>query len=410
MACLNTGRCSSSGGKICRFIGYSDESTELKSLNDFLTEIRSIHEGIENHFDTDFYYFEFANPNSIRRYPLHKIFTDNEIDKIRKGEALLVINNSHEAFIEDMLEACWEEIIIKYDIEPKNFILITESWNLGEHAHNVAKKYNNVPFKIKNINYIETGLRLSLFNNSENYDPKKFNPQPLKFENIKKCYLNLNRRWRLHRPAVVSLLIMYNLLDKGYVSLSSTPDSLMNNNWNWFYSNNRIQDENILKLLNDNREKLCSFGELIVDKEDLTENKFEIDNTSFDFYKKTYLNLVSETFYYGNHNPDEASIFFTEKIFKPIANYQPFILVSTHNALKYFKKKGYKTFHPYIDESYDDESNDDLRMIKIVKEVERLSNFSAEEIKKFIEDCTPICIHNFNLFNSIKDFTFVDLV
>jgi len=71
---------------------------------------------------------------------------------------------------------------------------------------------------------------------------------------------------------------------------------------------------------------------------------------------------------------------------------------------------GYKTFHPYIDESYDLETDDNKRMMMIVNEIERLSNFSDDELRSFIENINPICDHNFNVLNEKQYFVFNEMM
>jgi hypothetical protein len=73
----------------------------------------------------------------------------------------------------------------------------------------------------------------------------------------------------------------------------------------------------------------------------------------------------------------------------------PFILMSQSNSLEILHQLGYKTFHPFIDESYDTEKNDVVRLKMILKEVERLSNLSDDEIGKFIDMVKPITSYNF---------------
>jgi hypothetical protein len=46
-------------------------------------------------------------------------------------------------------------------------------------------------------------------------------------------------------------------------------------------------------------------------------------------------------------------------------------------CLRVLREQGYKTFSPYIDESYDTIENDDLRFEAIVKEIKRLNNFTG---------------------------------
>tara|TARA_B100001057_G_scaffold66310_1_gene60033 strand:+ start:6047 stop:7099 length:1053 start_codon:yes stop_codon:yes gene_type:complete len=62
----------------------------------------------------------------------------------------------------------------------------------------------------------------------------------------------------------------------------------------------------------------------------------------------TWISLVAETL-------DTDRIFFpTEKVGKPMLCNKPFIVLSGKHYLKMLKHIGFKTFHPVIDESYDD--------------------------------------------------------
>jgi hypothetical protein len=55
----------------------------------------------------------------------------------------------------------------------------------------------------------------------------------LEYKQYDKKFVNFNRRWRIHRPALVALLEIRGLLDKGYVSLGKTNEP--NDNWEVFY-------------------------------------------------------------------------------------------------------------------------------------------------------------------------------
>ncbi len=88
----------------------------------------------------------------------------------------------------------------------------------------------------------------------------------------------------------------------------------------------------------------------------------------------------------------------SEKIWKPIGHCQPFILAAPSKSLQYLKSIGFKTFHPYIDESYDLENNDFSRLLMIMKEVEKFSNKTKEEKDQFLRDVSHICKYNQELF------------
>lgn len=114
-------------------------------------------------------------------------------------------------------------------------------------------------------------------------------------------------------------------------------------------------------------------------------------------YFKSYIHLVAETDF------EQNSIFFTEKIVKPIRAIQPFIVLSTYNYLKELRNVGFKTFHPIIDESYDNEPNETKRLQMIFKEIMRLSKMSIDEVHELYKSVIDICIYNKKHLNTISN-------
>ena len=64
------------------------------------------------------------------------------------------------------------------------------------------------------------------------------------------------------------------------------------------------------------------------------------------------------------------------------------------------RELGYRTFHPYINEDYDKETDDVKRLKLIVKEVYRLSNLGQDELFEFIDNVKPIVKHNLYVLRS----------
>lgn len=91
---------------------------------------------------------------------------------------------------------------------------------------------------------------------------------------------------------------------------------------------------------------------------------------------------------------DIAPTFFTEKTYKAIVCKKPFIAASTPYFMEDFNKLGYKSFSPWIDESYDQEEDHVERIKKIVKEFKRLQNLPEDEYQTIVEKCSEICDHN----------------
>ena len=102
--------------------------------------------------------------------------------------------------------------------------------------------------------------------------------------------------------------------------------------------------------------------------------------------------VVSETIFYQ----DKRHL--TEKIFKPIVACRPFILVGAPGNLAYLKRYGFKTFDRWVDESYDNILDSDLRIAKITDELQRLCSLPMEELKQMECEMREVLEYNFKHF------------
>jgi len=114
--------------------------------------------------------------------------------------------------------------------------------------------------------------------------------------------------------------------------------------------------------------------------------------TNFDESANSLFYVPTETLYFGRR------WHLTEKTFKPIVLEMPFILVAPAGSLEYLRSYGFKTFGNIIDESYDKETDDILRLEKISKLLTDIDNLSAKERQQIHKHCLPLTKHNFNHF------------
>ena len=112
----------------------------------------------------------------------------------------------------------------------------------------------------------------------------------------------------------------------------------------------------------------------------------------FDECAETMVYLVTETVFTGRRNH------LTEKIFKPICLQMPFVLVSSAGSLSYLKRYGFQTFGDIWDESYDEETNDLLRLEKIAKLVVDFDNLCKQDLQSLYDQALPVIKHNFEHF------------
>ena len=114
--------------------------------------------------------------------------------------------------------------------------------------------------------------------------------------------------------------------------------------------------------------------------------------TNFNESADSLFYVPTETVYFGRR------LHLTEKTFKPIVLEMPFILVATQGSLKYLRSYGFKTFDGIIDESYDEEVDDFIRLEKVTKLLSDINNLSVLERQEIHKQCLPIIEHNYNHF------------
>jgi len=121
------------------------------------------------------------------------------------------------------------------------------------------------------------------------------------------------------------------------------------------------------------------------------ELSYYIDRFHQQYCLDTFVTIVSEPQYFGD------SKFLSEKIFKPIACSHPFIVLGTQGYLKELKKKGYKTFDNWFDESYD-EMPDKLRMGSIINTLKEID--LIQDKTSWFESMRETLEHNYKVMQT----------
>ena len=110
------------------------------------------------------------------------------------------------------------------------------------------------------------------------------------------------------------------------------------------------------------------------------------------FMLDSYLNVITDTYF----ETPAPYTFVSEKVFNAITHGQMFIMLSPPGTLKYLRSIGYQTFGDYIDESYDDITNDYKRLLAVTKSLTDFINLPLEQIHEIYTKCFPIVMHNQN--------------
>jgi hypothetical protein len=76
----------------------------------------------------------------------------------------------------------------------------------------------------------------------------------------------------------------------------------------------------------------------------------------------------------------------------------PFVLVAPAGSLAYLREYGFKTFAGVFDESYDEETDDILRIEKTARLLKDLDSLTVRERQAVHQACLPIVEHNYRHF------------
>ena len=196
----------------------------------------------------------------------------------------------------------------------------------------------------------------------------------------KKYFLSFNRLPKQHRVDLVISLEKHNLLNKGYVSFPKEDDF-----WKFKTYNGELKSY---------EDSLFSKLPLKIDNIQLDKKKWSYEKFDNKFYLNSYFQIVTE----NQFTDYEDQLQFSEKVWKPITNFQPFILLGDRYQLKKLREWGFKTFSPFIDESYDNVLNKKERFLAIEKEINKLCSKPIEEIHEWYWSIEQDLRHNYYHF------------
>lgn len=134
-------------------------------------------------------------------------------------------------------------------------------------------------------------------------------------------------------------------------------------------------------------------------------------NVTYEAILSSFIHVIIETHYDqleftsspNGYDPQFSTSSITEKTYKAIACQRPFIALATPYWLRDLKKLGFKTFNPYIDETYDTLEDNQLRLNSIVDEIQRISQLSKNEFVEMIDGCNKVALENYNILLEKKD-------
>lgn len=234
----------------------------------------------------------------------------------------------------------------EYGVDEKYFVVHTGNLNIDE----------NWPYGFTTLSSIG-----HFYLNK--YQPKEFNPN----KEIKKKFLFLNKIAKTERTYLYKKLKNENIFD------------------NFYYTYNAINEPQFDESISLEGSSVDTSGGML----------------PLDYYFETsFCNIVTESEFFSGTKDMHCykTIFFTEKIAKPLNSFNPFIIVSCQHSLKKLKQLGFKTFDKWWDESYDNIENDYERLDKIAEVVKTINEYSIEDCYRLYNEMQDTLIHNAELY------------
>jgi hypothetical protein len=329
-------------------------------------------------------YFYVVEPQGMYTQVIESLTTlinKDVLEDMKNDKAILCISfiqegDYHQDFYKDINKFCEDT-----SISINNIVFLTNNPKI-EKTENIF-----------NVNYYLNHMTVTYQNNPNRYNSIK----NLNFENIRPYYfLSFNRQPKLHRQVLGSLLLKNNLLDKGMISMGYDVDGInkfedyVPTDYNLrtpIYSEEKIKELDLYRYMSELKD-MCP---LLIDDdvEDLRDDhSLGWINIHPKTYNKAYFSIIA-----GN-SFDTPWIHPDEKFWKPLGQFHPFIWVGPTGGLQHLKDMGFKSFWPFIDESYDKEEDCEKRMLMIVEEVKRLCSMPKEEIHNWYYNMQDILIYN----------------
>lgn len=142
--------------------------------------------------------------------------------------------------------------------------------------------------------------------------------------------------------------------------------------------------------------------------EEVSNNRYFYKHLNFElekYYKSCRIGVVIEDFFLIGKNKNfvyhKLPNIITEKTLLYMYYKKPFLMFQAKHFLKNFRKLGFKTFSPFINEDYDNIDDDIERFQTCINEMKRISLLSEKDKIILSNNLKEVCEHNFSLMSEM---------
>jgi hypothetical protein len=331
--------------------------------------------------DDWFYYIPYNDTPALEtKFDVDDIIPEPVLHSIRTGKCRLIFHFYNESFMEDHTLLCFHRFIDRitqdHGIPIKKIYWMREPYDGPEVYQDFLNRHN-----IEGVNFVK----------HPTFGETVIDRAGVDAHDVKKCrFIYLNRGARPPR-SYLGLWLWKHGIDVNMSCSNDLNGAMLNYCVDQYDIDNEITEadkQNFLDLL-----------PLSIDDIDLdTQHEQAISvvgNAKFLLsMERAGIYILSETLY------EEPGRFMTEKFEKALLAQKPFIVLGQHRYIEMVRECGYKTFEPYIDETYDTISDHTQRLHAVCREISRLNNMDDLSFHQNMYEMQKIAEYNFNHYKS----------
>ena len=283
---------------------------------------------------------------------------DDALIKLQNKKSYFIFDSSTEGF-SPIYEFPFFDMLYfnckKYNVDPSMIIFVSSNLRDEKNLENYSKEKNLKPINVFSFLSFEQVITID--------EGRKEESIKLQFETTShfvktqfkdKYFSSLSRVYRQFRSVGTFLLCQSEISNKALISHGLMPKNIIPEIW---LSSNNLNEYN--------KEHFSQW----IDSLPLTvdQSNFDINwaiNTPYrHIHDQTLFQIVNETLV---QDWERTTLFYSEKSFRPIACFQPFVIWGQQGCNKYLENVGYKNYSEWFDLSFDDEPDNILRYKKLL--------------------------------------------
>jgi len=309
------------------------------------------------------------------------------LEELKEGKIFFIFDASTEGYSPTIQIPLFDMLYwncAKYKVDPKQIIYVSANLKDEININTYCQLNNCTPFNVFSFpsfemtiytvdQYVRDQIHVIIDCVKENYKGKYFS--------------SLSRRNRPYRTMATFLLCQDPIKEHALISHDRVSTQRDLTAWKQRHRLDEHQDKQIKKWIRT--------LPLIVDRDDFEIN-WALDLTFEKIHSKTIFQIVNETEMedYGN-----TALFLSEKTFRPISQFQPFVIYGQPGSNFILKELGYKLYDEWFDLSFDLEKDHVLRYKKLlisVKEAcKQLDSMNAKQQIAWRFKNKELLMHNY---------------